>query len=311
MQKIPEKLNLPENIYDVFWVIDHNAKVLYINKTAEEFFGMKKQQLIGKNIWEEITYLKTTRLYEESQKVLTEKAIIAFEERMPQNNRWYHLRIYPGADTLSIFAMNITEHMETEKRKDEFISMASHELKTPVTSMKLFVEILKRHLKLQNDKQGEKYIVKIAAQIDKLKGLIDDLLDVSRIQTGKLRLNYEKFNLDELIARTVEALQGTTDKHYLIFGRNGHVPMYADRFRIEQVLANLLTNAIKYSPEGGDIEISLKKNADHVTVSIKDQGIGISQKQQEKIFDKLYQVNEYQEKNSSGLGMGLYIVGAR
>ncbi len=194
-----------------------------------------------------------------------------------------------------------------ERNKDEFINMASHELKTPITSLKIFTQVMSKKLDLGQFVEARRYINKIDAQTYKLVSLITDLLDLSRIQTGKLRIEKEAFNLNALIDETVEETQGTTKIHEIV--KKGDIArmVYADRYRIYQVLINLLTNAIKYSPEGGKITITVEQVRDDVVVSVEDKGIGIEEKFLEKVFERLYQVTDPREKTYPGLGVGLYI----
>jgi len=137
--------------------------------------------------------------------------------------------------------------------------------------------------------------------------LITDLLDISRIQTGKIRITKEPFSLFALVKETVEGIQGTTRIHTIITRQNYEKDIFADRYRIYQVLVNLLTNAIKYSPKGGTIVISTAKKQKEVVISVTDFGIGIDKKYQRKIFEKLYQVTDTKEKTFPGLGIGLFI----
>lgn len=201
---------------------------------------------------------------------------------------------------------DITQQKEMEKRKDDFVSMASHELKTPITSMKLYMEALTKRLNT-DDERTLKILSRIRYQTENLQELVSDLLDVSRIQTGKLSFNKEDFSLNALIEETMQGLQESTSKHTITFKSKSKIMVYADRFRLYQVLTNLLTNAIKYSPDGGEIAIALKHVDGKVVVTIKDNGIGIPKAQQKKIFERLYQVTDPKEKTFPGLGMGLYI----
>lgn len=196
---------------------------------------------------------------------------------------------------------------EEERHKDEFINMASHELKTPITSMKIFTHVLEKKLKEGQPDDAKRYIAKIDGQTNKLTLLISDLLDLSRIQTGKMRFEKEVFNLDALIDETIEEVQGTTKKHTIKTEGNINRLINADRYRMYQVLVNMLTNAVKYSPEGGKILVRSKVENKKAIVSVKDQGIGIDAKYQKKIFDRLYQVTDAKEKTYPGLGVGLYI----
>lgn len=202
---------------------------------------------------------------------------------------------------------DITEQKELERQKDDFLSMASHELKTPITSLKMFIDLQRQQLKEKNAGKAAYFNERIHDQADRLKELANDLLDVSRIQTNKLRFTMEDFDIASVINDTVEDLQGTTQRHEILVKGVVSQEVRGDRYRIYQVLVNLLLNAIKYSPAGKKIFVQAKRNGKSIVVSVRDSGIGISRGQQDKIFDKLYQVADPQVKTFPGLGLGLYI----
>ena len=202
---------------------------------------------------------------------------------------------------------DITEQKQLERQKDDFLSMASHELKTPITSLKIFIDLQRQQLKKKNASKAAYFNERIQDQADRLKELANDLLDVSRIQTNKLRFTMEDFDIASVINDTVEDLQGTTQRHEIFVKGVVAQEVRGDRYRIYQVLVNLLLNAIKYSPAGKKIFVQAKRNGKSIVVSVRDFGIGISRSQQDKIFDKLYQVEEPQVKTFPGLGLGLYI----
>ena len=196
---------------------------------------------------------------------------------------------------------------ELERRKDDFISMASHELKTPVTSIKVFTQILERSSKEKGDIMALKYLVRMGDQIDRLTNIINELLDVSRIQTGRLELNLEPTSLRNLIEETCENIQATVVDHKIkCYGDELDI-INIDKYRTGQVLVNLLTNAVKYSPSGGEVEMEYKNRPDDVLVSVRDQGIGIPEEYHDRIFERFYRVYDKNEKTFPGLGMGLYI----
>jgi signal transduction histidine kinase len=204
---------------------------------------------------------------------------------------------------------DITERMIVERRKDEFISMTSHELRTPVTSLKGFTNVLQRRLTKQGDAQGLHYLARMDAQLDRLTALISDLLDISRMQSGKLELRVEPFDLDALIDETVENAQAATLTHHLLIeGRTG-AQVFGDKERLGQVFVNLLTNSIKYSPRAAKVMVRLFLDGDQTQaiVSVQDFGIGIDKTHHEKIFERFYQVTDPEEKTYPGLGIGLYI----
>jgi two-component system CheB/CheR fusion protein len=192
-------------------------------------------------------------------------------------------------------------------KKDEFISVASHELKTPITSLKAMLQMVERTTsKSEELKNLQNYVVKSLKQVEKLIELVKDLLDVTKIQTGKLHLQKTEFNLGELINECFDELEGASPKHKLIAEGDNDVIVCADRNRIEQVLVNLISNGIKYSPDSENVTVKVKKNGEDVKVSITDSGIGIAQSKIPLIFDRFYRVEEKSQKYA-GLGLGLYI----
>lgn len=201
----------------------------------------------------------------------------------------------------------LQQRTEMDKTKDDFINLASHELNTPITSLKIFSKVLRSKVTPEKATEIKRYLDKIDEQTNKLTMLITDLLDISRIQTGKIRIDKEKFNLSSLITDTIEGIQGTTHIHTIVTNQHFTKDVYADRYRIYQVLVNLLTNAIKYSPKGGDIVVKTVKKGKEVIISVADSGIGIDKKFQQKIFERLYQVPDSKEKTFPGLGIGLFI----
>jgi len=191
--------------------------------------------------------------------------------------------------------------------RDDFISVASHELKTPVTSLKVYTEVLQRQAERQGDERTSRHLSKMNTQIERLALLISELLDVSRIEAGKLALRQEVVHISELVEEVVEAIQATTTKHRIEVEGSIRQSVTGDRERLGQVLTNLLTNAVKYSPHASRIVVHLADEADLVTIEVEDFGIGIDPEHLTQIFDRFYRVSSADEKTFPGLGMGLYI----
>jgi PAS domain S-box-containing protein len=190
-------------------------------------------------------------------------------------------------------------------KKDEFIGLASHELKTPVTSISGYLQIIERGLPA-GDKH-KNFIGKALSQVGKLTTLISDLLDVSKIQTGKLPFSYTQFDVVELLADVTEMMQQSYNSHKIELNYSTNpIIIKADHQRIEQVIINLITNAAKYSPGTDKIIITAKVSGNKLQVAVKDFGIGIAKDQQERIFSRFYRV-ENLASHMSGLGIGLYI----
>jgi two-component system, sensor histidine kinase and response regulator len=195
---------------------------------------------------------------------------------------------------------------EREARRNEFISMVVHELKTPITSLKGYSQLLGKRCERMGDAQGMNLAARMDQQVDRLTGLIDDLLDINRMEGGKLRLRESEFAFDELVEEVVADIQLTTEQHTLVKEGQTHAMIRGDRERIGQVLTNLLTNAIKYAPESETILVKLARDEHSVTASVQDFGPGIPKDQQAHVFEPFYRI-EGPEYTASGLGLGLAI----
>ncbi|WP_207420432.1 CHASE domain-containing sensor histidine kinase [Desertivirga brevis] len=198
--------------------------------------------------------------------------------------------------------LNLTK--EIERKKDEFLGIASHELKTPLTSIKAYLQMLERS---QLGEKQSNFVKKANIQANKLNSLIADLLDVSKIQAGSIKINSVPFPLSELINESIESVLHLHSSHQIL-GPEAipEITLLGDKLRLEQALVNLLVNAIKYSPGAGSIGISLLENNNQVTICVEDQGIGISKEHQARIFEKFYRSDDL-SPFISGLGMGLFI----
>lgn len=200
-----------------------------------------------------------------------------------------------------------TPQKEVELRKDDFVNMASHELKTPLTSMKLYIDSLEKRLNLIEDLKANEILINIKDQTARLQKLVNDLLDVSRLQTGKLTFELENLRLDEVVEDTINLLQNSTRSQKIILTQKDPLTIYGDKFRLYQVITNLITNAIKYSHAYQDILVKVYKKDNMAIVSVQDFGLGIAKEEQQKIFERLYQINDDTIKTFPGFGMGLFI----
>lgn len=190
------------------------------------------------------------------------------------------------------------------EKKDEFMSVASHELKTPITTMKAAIQILKRLVEKNTDQKTLLvFISKADLQINKLTSLISDLLDNAKIQAGKMLLNKVSFNLSEVVE---DCIAHISNHHAITIQNEVDREIVGDKIRIEQVLINFLSNAVKYSPDGGEIIVRLTEEGHSVKISVTDSGIGIPEEKIHRLFDRFYRVDN-KSQEFSGLGLGLYI----
>lgn len=202
---------------------------------------------------------------------------------------------------------DITHRKQLEKQKDDFIGIVSHELKTPLTGIKAFSQILDRHLTQKQDKRGSFFLSKMTKQMETLNQLMASFVNVYVIQTGKMSLRKKNFMIDELITTIVSDFHYTTKSHTLVYKNKAKTKVFADRERIAQVLVNLFSNAIKYSPGADKVMVTCKQDKEKVTISVQDFGMGIAKEEQGRIFERFFRVKGKRDKKISGLGLGLYI----
>lgn len=219
-------------------------------------------------------------------------------------------RIYEQNRKLNEMQKSLLEEIEfrkeAERKKDEFISIASHELKTPLTSVKGYVQLLERSAKKGDHVTVQRHLEKAQIQLEKLNNLIADLLDISKIESGKLKFNKQDFEIDTLVDNVIEIMHQSSPEFTIFKKGTANCAVYGDEMRIEQVIVNFLTNAIKYSPGTDKIELYVDITGDQLYIGVKDFGIGMLPEQLNHVFDKFYRVEETSQR-FQGLGIGLYI----
>jgi two-component system sensor histidine kinase VicK len=202
--------------------------------------------------------------------------------------------------------LDITEQKTDEVRKNDFIGMVSHELKTPLTSLTAYLQVLLTRAKTNDHKIELEMLEKSNNQAKKMTALINGFLNISRFESGKMHMDPTRFNIDELIMSVIEDLKVSSNAD-IIMNLCAHVPIKADKDKIGSVITNLLTNAIKYSEKGRQIVVNCTKAEHDVTVEIIDEGIGIKVTDLPHLFDRYYRVENVNTKHISGFGIGLYL----
>lgn len=224
---------------------------------------------------------------------------------------------------------DVTSNKQVERLKDEFVSVVSHELRTPLTAMKGYtqhlVRRLERRLRKVRSSAGspaipltelpESYDLRslniVQSQTEHLERLVNDLLDLSQVQWGKLELHFEDFYLADMLAEHVHLTQASAEQHTIYLDiQTADTKVQADRARISQVIGNILDNAVKYSPHGGQVIVRLQEHDGDYLVSVIDQGIGVSPEQFDHIFERFYRVHNRASRQYSGIGLGLYVAKA-
>jgi signal transduction histidine kinase len=191
---------------------------------------------------------------------------------------------------------------QADEQKDDFIGYAAHEIKNPIAAIKGYASILKRKY---SDTEITSISNKINSYSNTVADIINDLLDMTKIESGKIDFHDEEFDVYELIKDIIAGQRIITKSHKILLEKGSHVKIKADRIRIGQVITNLISNAIKYSPDGDKVIVKIDLHHRNITVSIQDFGIGIPTEQQNKVFQRFYRSSNAHHAN--GLGIGLYI----
>lgn len=301
---------------DVITLIDERGRNIYISPSIKSVLGYKPVEFLGLSpfsILHPEDQKKTIEVIKKVSQVGGDTARGVYRLRH-KNGSWKWIEYVatnllkdPDVGAIIVNFRDITERMQIQKHKDEFLAIASHELKTPVTTIKAFVQLLDRKLNQVGDKESLAYIYRINNQLSSLTSLIKGLLDLTRIEEDRLLFHYEKIDMNELIRSIVEDIQPTIPHKIVINYLPGEAKVEADRERIGQVLTNLLTNSIKYSPGESMITISLKDKDGYLITSVKDFGMGIPKDMQKKIFERFFRAVTSKSDTYSGLGLGLYI----
>lgn len=306
-----------QTVRESLLVLDENFFVLSANNHFFKTFKVSSEETIGKLLYELGNHQWDIKLLKDLlTKILpTNNPVIDFEVEHDFPHIGKKLMIlnayrveFEGQykDRILLAIEDATDRKEIEKRKDDFLSIASHELKTPLTTIKGLVQILQRFSKDNSSERYASTLDKVALHVDRLNNLITDLLDTSKIQSGNIESHMEPFNLYKIVNGCIDNLMLADNSYRISIEGEIDVLVNADESQIVQVVNNLLSNAMKYSPTSQEITVKLSKVSDFVKVSVKDNGLGISHDDKLKIFDRFYRAGSTQKKYP-GMGIGLYV----
>ena len=306
---------LANNIPQITWTNLPGGQFNFFNQRWFDYTGLSFDQTFDEG-WSNVIHpedlIETQFRFSQS---LTTGEVFEMENRYKHSDgsyRWHLNRSIPLKDESGklLFwvgtATDIDDQRKSIEKKDEFIGIASHELKTPLTSLKAYLQLISSYKKEVVPEQVKTFVVKAESSIGKLQTLVNDLLDVSKIQAGKLHFNLIDIDVNELVKSCMENAGYMYPDYNITFIAAEPYIINGNVERLEQVMMNMINNAVKYSPINKDIALAVSKEADKVKIAVKDHGIGLSSSQVDKIFERFYRVDD-RNFSTSGLGMGLYI----
>ena len=306
---------LADTIPNLAWMADADGWIYWYNSRWYEYTGTTPDQMEGWG-WQSVHDPNELPLVLKKWKrsIATGELfdMVFLLKGADGKFRPFLTRIVPVRDeegkVLKWFGTNtdITDRENLARQKDEFIGIASHELKTPLTSVKGYIQLIKELVREGSFDLVGDLIESSERSVNKLTGLIDDLLDVSKIQAGKIQYEYSEFPIHEILNESIREARYLSSQHEFIVEGNTSVKIYGDKLRLEQVLTNFLSNAIKYSPDADKIIISVATEANKLKVAVSDFGIGIPKRDLSNLFQRFFRADQSAHQ-FQGLGLGLYI----
>jgi PAS domain S-box-containing protein len=321
--------SLIENALDIITVLGTEGIIHYESPSVEKVLGYKPEDLLAKNIFDYIDSEDAPKfLYTINQLVKNPSLVLSIEFRFQhQDNSWRILEAvgknfidFSGRASIVINSRDITERKRSEEIRNalererelsedrfNFVSMMAHEFRNPLTTILLSSEILQDYSHKTNEAKQKKCLSRIESAAEEMAQLLDDILNISRADLGKLEFKPQVFNLGRFCKKLLQEMQRNDDKHLLIFIQNNECTQaYMDEHLLRHILINLLSNAIKYSPQGGQIKFELFCYQREAIFTIEDQGIGIPLQDQERLFESFHRGANV--GNISGTGLGLCLV---
>ncbi len=302
---------------DGIFVLSGDRIVLSWNPAMERITGFRGEEVIGRRFEEGLRIRG-----EPDQEGSPEQGLVlgtsqpqeALIMRRDGSERWIRYSTsgmpdrHDGGESHVVTARDVTAELEADQMKSDFVATVSHELRTPLTPLRGLLQSLDQGLVEDTPETRREYFAIMLRQTERLERLINDLLDVSRIDAGRLRMDSVPVELGAALEREVREASQLPDAREVRFDRPDE-PIWAlvDQFRLGQIVSNLLSNAFKYSPAGASVTVGLEKIHEHVIVSVQDSGEGIALAEQERIFERFYRANNGLTRTVGGFGLGLYI----
>ncbi len=305
-----------DNALDVICSVDGAMKFDTINPACLDVWGYEPEELMGKRMLTLVVPDDVEKTLEAIENIKVNKTGEPFETRVKTKSGAGKIMLWTAQwsepeQILYCVAHDVTAAREVERIKQEFVQMISHDLKTPLSSIQMSLEMIGRGVYGELEDNGKSRLAAATRNCNQLIALINDLLDIEKMQAGKLQLELESADAMGLIDQALETVRGFAEKHNVQLESKGdRNPVFVDKKRMIQLLVNLLSNAVKFSPAGGLVTIGthMKPDSlDRVEVYVEDHGRGIPAEQLDRIFDRFAQVETSDATEKGGTGLGLAI----
>jgi PAS domain S-box-containing protein len=324
IELIQKKLQINEETFrgiieknpEGFLMADESGVINYMCPSVQEILGYEQNELLGTALIELIHPDEVKAFNIKFLKVLVKNGqSMSFLQRLKTKNgewKWIegcvnNMLKDPNIGRIVFNYRNVTERISQARQQEDFVHMAAHELKTPITALRGYMQLLQLYHQKENRDKDNGILERMNKQTDRLLNLIDEMLNVTRIRAGELLYHFGLFDLNETVRDVVDSFKATAGNHRITLIDEPAPYVYGDRDRVSQVLINLISNAIKYAPEEPEIIVTVMPGSHELTIKVKDHGIGIPKEQQRKIFDRFYRSETLPKNIYQGLGLGLYI----
>jgi two-component system phosphate regulon sensor histidine kinase PhoR len=296
---------------DGIFVFDTEGRAIMANPAAECMFGLTRQGWYGRH---DLEIIRNVEMHEKIESARHENRVFELEITLNfPHKKDVVVSIVPiktnGLDSDGVLAVfhDITRQKKLEKMRSDFAANVTHELRTPLTTIRGFAETI--HESAYEDAETSRRFARIIQrEAERLGGLIEDILTLSKIESGKVETKFIPIKVEQLLPEVLKMFTGRTGNHHVEIKAEEGLWVHADRALLGQALFNLLDNALKYTPSGGHIEMGAEKEGENVRLYVKDNGIGIPQEAQERIFERFYRVDRARSRRQGGTGLGLAIV---
>jgi PAS domain S-box-containing protein len=315
--------SLVDSVVETLVLVSPEGRVVSVNRRFEDLFGIAASEVEGRSV-DDLRAL-AERLFAEPDTVMeqlapsggevAERSLTIVAQTWPQE-RQLALFATPvrsdGRDLGTLYGFrDVTQERELDRMKTEFVSQVSHELRTPLTAIKGFTDLMLDGDAGEVNEEQSEYLAIVKSNADRLVALINDLLDVSRIESGRIQLKLERVDVRailEMVVATMRPLLESKSQRLTLSIADGLPAAWADHDRVVQVATNLISNAHKYTQAGGEIDVGARADRGNLRIAVRDNGMGIAPEDQARLFSRFYRVDNSLTREIGGTGLGLSIV---